>query len=260
MVSSHGTIQGYNGQVLVDDSHQVIVQAEVFGEGQDCYHLEPLIDGAKATMKAICHGEDYFEGTTLTADALYHSSKSLKKCKAEGIDAYIPDKNFRKRAPGLKVKQRHGDRGIKRLNIDDFQHDEDGDVYKCPQGNILKRRAKSMYDGVLYHQYVADEGSCEGCEVKFRCIIKGGKRKWLNVPVSRVPGNITKAMIEKIDTAHGQKIYKRRFSIVEPVFGNIRSQKRLDRFTLRGKIKVNIQWLLYCMVHNIEKIMKYATA
>ncbi|HEA67661.1 MAG TPA: IS1182 family transposase, partial [Desulfobacterales bacterium] len=48
MVSSHGTIQGYNGQVLVDDSHQVIVQAEVFGEGQDCYHLEPLIDGAKA--------------------------------------------------------------------------------------------------------------------------------------------------------------------------------------------------------------------
>jgi hypothetical protein len=26
----------------------------------------------------------------------------------------------------------------------------------------------------------------------------------------------------------------------------------LDRFTLRGKIKVNIQWMLYCMVHNIE--------
>jgi hypothetical protein len=43
--------------------------------------------------------------------------------------------------------------------------------------------------------------------------------------------------------------------IVEPVFGNIRAQKRLDRFTLRGKQKVNIQWLLYSMVHNIEKIV-----
>jgi hypothetical protein len=33
----------------------------------------------------------------------------------------------------------------------------------------------------------------------------------------------------------------------------IRTQRRMDRFTLRGKIKVNIQWMLYCMVHNIEK-------
>ncbi len=260
MVSSHGTIQGYNGQVLVDDNHQVIVQAEVFGEGQDYNHLEPLIDGAKANMKGIGHGENYFEGTTLTADALYHSLKSLKKCKAEGIEAYIPDKNYRKRDPALKVKQGPGDRGIKRLKIDDFQHDEEGDIYKCPQGNILKRRAKSIYNGVMYHQYVADKGSCEGCEVKFRCISKSGKRKWLNVPVGRVPGSLAQEMIEKIDSAHGKKIYKRRFSIVEPIFGNIRSQKRLDRFTLRGKIKVNLQWLLYCMVHNIEKITNYGTA
>jgi hypothetical protein len=260
MVSPHGTIQGYNSQALVDDKHQVIVQAEVFGEGQDYHHVEPLIDGAKATMKAIGHEEDYFEGTILTADALYHSSKSLKKCTAEGIDAYIPDKNYKKRDPDLKIKKRHGDRGIKRLAIDDFVHDEDDDVYKCPQGNILKRTAKTVDDGVLYHRYVADKGSCEGCEVKVRCIIKGGKRKWLNVPVGRVPGNPTKLMIEKIDTARGKRIYKRRFSIVEPVFGNIRSQKRLDRFTLRGKVKVNIQWLLYCMVHNIGKIMKYGTA
>jgi hypothetical protein len=29
--------------------------------------------------------------------------------------------------------------------------------------------------------------------------------------------------------------------------------KKMDRFSLRGKKKVNIQWLLYCMVHNIGK-------
>jgi len=44
------------------------------------------------------------------------------------------------------------------------------------------------------------------------------------------------------------------------VFANIRINKRLDRFTLRGKIKVNIQWLLYCLVHNIEKILNYGLA
>jgi IS5 family transposase len=41
------------------------------------------------------------------------------------------------------------------------------------------------------------------------------------------------------------------------VFANIRYLKRLDRFTLRSKVKVNIQWLLYCMVHNIGKIVNY---
>ena len=45
--------------------------------------------------------------------------------------------------------------------------------------------------------------------------------------------------------------------IVEPVFGNIRACKRMDRFTLRGHIKVNIQWMLYGLVHNIEKIMNF---
>jgi len=32
MITSHGTIQGYNGQALVDSKDQVIVYAEAFGE------------------------------------------------------------------------------------------------------------------------------------------------------------------------------------------------------------------------------------
>jgi hypothetical protein len=65
-------------------------------------------------------------------------------------------------------------------------------------------------------------------------------------------------MLEKIESDKGRKIYPQRMAIVEPVFANIRAQKRMDRFTLRVKIKVNIQWMLYCMVHNIEKISNFA--
>jgi len=43
---------------------------------------------------------------------------------------------------------------------------------------------------------------------------------------------------------------------VKPVFGYHRNHGR-DRFTLRGKIKVNIQWLLYSIVHNMGKIHVY---
>jgi hypothetical protein len=57
-----------------------------------------------------------------------------------------------------------------------------------------------------------------------------------------------------------QYLPPQRFATVEPVVANIKTQKRLNRFTLRGKVKVNIQWMLYCMVHNIEKIINFAMA
>jgi Transposase DDE domain len=64
-------------------------------------------------------------------------------------------------------------------------------------------------------------------------------------------------MKAKIDTPQGKQIYARRLANVEPVFTNIRIQKRLDRFTLRTKSKVDVQWKLFVLVHNISKIHKY---
>ena len=43
-------------------------------------------------------------------------------------------------------------------------------------------------------------------------------------------------------------------AIVEPVFANIRHNKGQDCFTLRGRHKVDTQWQLFCLVHNIEKL------
>jgi hypothetical protein len=44
--------------------------------------------------------------------------------------------------------------------------------------------------------------------------------------------------------------------LYEHCSGN-RHNKRLNRFTLRGRRKVNTQWQLYCLMHNIEKLMYY---
>jgi hypothetical protein len=41
---------------------------------------------------------------------------------------------------------------------------------------------------------------------------------------------------------------------VEPVFANLKHNTRLTSFNLRGQAKVNAQWHLYCLVHNIEKL------
>lgn len=74
------------------------------------------------------------------------------------------------------------------------------------------------------------------------------------------PGDDGKSMHPMLDGAKRNfEAIGKRLVIVEPVFGNIRAQKRMDRFTLRGQLKVRIQWLLYCIVHNVEKVSNYGT-
>jgi transposase len=261
MTTSHGTIQGYNGQALIDGKHQVIVEGEAFGWGQDQNHLEPVVTGAQENMKVIGKGDDYFKDAVLTADTAYHSGENIKRCEDEGIDAYIPDKEYRKRHPGLKVKKSSIDSRRRKFSSEDFTYDEAADEYECPMGKRLKLNTKkAKARGIFYRRYHADPRDCEMCSVRQGCIKKrgtAGKRKILMIAIESENRSYSKEMAAKIDTERGRKLYPRRVAIVEPVFANIRTQKRLDRFTLRGKIKVTIQWLLYCMVHNMEKIANF---
>jgi len=58
----------------------------------------------------------------------------------------------------------------------------------------------------------------------------------------------------KGDDVDGKRIYARRLGMVEPVFANICVHKRMHRFTLHSKRKVDVQWRLFALVHNIGKI------
>jgi len=262
MTTSHGTIQGYNAQALVDKEHQVIMHAEAFGNGQDNQHLAPMVDGAKDNLKKIGHEEDYFEDKVFTADTNYHNQSTLEKCQDEKLDAYIPDRKFRTRDKRFATQSRYQPKKGKKIVLKDFKYDEAKDCYMCPNDKILKLKVKRLIqDRNIYRRYMADAKDCSRCSLKSRCIHrKNAKRRTLDVPIGAAENNFSKAMLEKVDSDRGRKIYPQRMAIVEPVFANIRSQKRMDRFTLRGKIKVNIQWMLYCMVHNIEKVTNYATA
>jgi hypothetical protein len=68
------------------------------------------------------------------------------------------------------------------------------------------------------------------------------------------PATFIEIMKRVIDSVLGRKLYSQRMGTVEPVFGNLRYNKGLDRFTLRGLAKVDTQWHLFCLVHNIEKL------
>jgi transposase len=260
MKTAHGVIQGYNSQALIDGKHQVIIHAEAFGRGQDYAHGPPMLEGALENLQSLGHGKEYFAGKIFTADTNYHSEPNLHKCQELGLDAYIPDRFFRRRDPRYAAQRRYWPRR-KRFILEDFHYEEATDHYQCPQGNRLRRIAKKAYaDGMVRRIYVAEEQDCQSCPERLRCLTaRTGKRRYLRVPTGVELTNLSQRMAGKVDSERGRKIYPQRFAVAEPVFANIRTQKRLDRFTLRGKAKVNIQWLLYCMVHNIEKITHYGS-
>ncbi|QPN71312.1 transposase [Synechococcus sp. CBW1108] len=64
-------------------------------------------------------------------------------------------------------------------------------------------------------------------------------------------------MARKLRKKKGQKIYARRKTIAEPVFGQIKECRRLRRFLLRGLEKVNGEWLLWGATHNLNKLWRY---
>jgi hypothetical protein len=269
MPSSHGVIQGYNAQAMVDSRHQVILAAEAFSS-QDHENLAPMLAGAKKNICAIGKDETYFQGKQLTADSNYHSLKSLTVCQDEKIDAYIPDIQFRKRDPHFAEQERFKDgvHGRRRpeaksgtFTAADFSFDAGKRVYLCPQGHELTCHAHNQvnryrtYD--VYHARVQD---CATCPVKTRCLSKSTtSRRFLSVPVDTQPLNPIDAMRAKIDSEEGKRIYARRLGIVEPVFSNICVQKRMHRSTLRTKLKVDVQWRLFALVHNIGKIHTFGT-
>ena len=262
MYTAHGIIQGYNGQALVDSKHQVIIHGEAFGNSQDYEHVPPVLEGAKQNLQAIGHSEDYFKGAILTADSNYHSRTNIRRCEEEGIDAYIPDRFFRRRDPRYKPQRRYWPKRKRRFGLEAFNYDKQTDRYVCPAGKYLRLKVRKVKNtGNLYRQYVGDERDCRECALRSRCLrTKHSRYRWLYVPTGTESTNFSKQMVAKIDTERGRKLYPQRLAVIEPVFANIRVHKRLDRFTLRGKAKVNVQWLLYCMVHNMGKILNYGFA
>jgi flagellar motor switch protein FliM len=107
-------------------------------------------------------------------------------------------------------------------------------------------------------QYKAKSGDCAKCHLIDECISKrNGKThaRTLYIINRKYERNLCEEMKEKIDDPVNRELYSRRMQIIEPVFSNIVNCKGMNRFTLRTREKVNNQWQLYCIVHNMWKCM-----
>jgi len=186
---------GYTAVAAVDEKHQIIVEAQAHGVGQEQELLVPVVEALKPRVSEFRLAEDGSHAICPAGKRLYRSGKHCK------IGGYV----------AMKFKGAQRDCANCALRAQCLRH---------PQRSVVRQIA--FFTGKL--DAAAD------------------------APVE--------AMKAKIDSDLGKQMIARRFATVEPVFGNIRHNKRLNRFSLRGRRKVDGQWKLYCLVHNIEKLAK----
>jgi hypothetical protein len=274
MATSKGVIQGYTAVAAVDSQAQVIVAARAHGSGSEQSVLLPMI----RQTDHLRTGQ-----TMITADAGYHSEANLQQLCEAGIPALIADGLMRRR------DERFKDQGKYKAAPDplydkraaaartgsltdhvkflpkDYRYDAATNKCICPAGKRLySNSAHCIINGRTYRKFTGAKRDCVPCKLRDRCLRYPERTAVRQLAIfakhQNSPLRYTERMKQAIDSARGRQIYGRRMATVEPVFANLRHNKRLDRFTLRTQPKVNTQWNLYCLVHNIEKLAHHGYA
>ena len=257
----HGYIQGYNGVSIADSGNQIIVSAEVTGNSESGIFVQ-MLGNLNENMQKITGKEKPLEKSLVTGDTGFFSEKNLQEAEKMGVEVLIPDPQFRRRDPDFE--ERKNEKEKKRYTAEDFRHDKETNSYQCPGGKILQSKGKIKLRNNEGEKYQAKAGECGVCPLKGKCIIKkngGGEKKkkhgrTLYIVERKYEENLSEKMKEKIDDPAYRELYSRRQQIIEPTYSHITYCKGMNRFTLRGTEKANIQWKLYCIVHNIWKCMK----
>ena len=269
LATGKGVIQGYTGVAAVDAAHQIIVEAQAHGTGAEQELLLPVVE-ALAPVRAPT--------TLLTADAGYHSEANLAVLATDQVDALIADNQMRRRDVRFATQDHHrtaphplrdltgGRPGPRVFQPSDFTYDAAAGTCTCPAGKTLRRSGTDVVTrGFLADHFRGTKRDCGPCPLRAQCLRTPERTPTRQVAFFRgkapdTPESHTARMQRRLDTPEGRARYGRRFATVEPVFGNLRANKRLDRFTLRGRTKVDAQWKLYCLVHNIEKLAHHGYA
>jgi len=274
MTTSKGTIQGYNGIAINDDKYQIILQAQTWGAVGEQQTLQPAVEQLKQQLAALDRvtPDERLPKTTpaFTADSGFNSEENLAFMSTTGFDTYIADTQFRKRNPLFKDSETYHTekekRRLKRSNgkprkftSQDFHYDKDTQTCHCPAGNVMWRSGNNLTSNdKQYTRFAGYLKDCQACPLQANCMRKpptdrGRQVQFIN-DESREQLNYGDKMKIKIDSPIGRRQYGKRLGCIEPVFGNITTNKGMNKLTLRGQTKVNGQWQMYCLVHNIEKL------
>jgi transposase len=241
--SDHVKKYSYNPQVAVDSSYGIIISSDVTSEATDRDNLQPQIKQVEENVGQLP------EGTKITADNGYYSSKNLKFLLTKGLDGYIPDLDESIRMKGKEVK----DGGP--FSKEEFMYDPEGDFYICPNDQKLTFRYEYLDINVNRNVRKYWGNSCKQCSDMKSCTknFREGRviKDYEGMELERLK------MKEKMSTEYGRHIYHVRKKVVERIFGHIKANLGFREFLLRGRNGAKIEFNLACIASNLRRIWNY---
>lgn len=232
----------YNPQITADSSYGIIISNDVSSEIRDIDQLGPQIKQVEENIEAIK------EGTKVSADNGYSSSKNLKFLKEKGIDGYIPDE---KTASKLKNKVRPE----KPFGKENFDYDPIEDCFICPNGSkltfrfeyvdITKKRNVRIYKGT----------QCKQCPDRKKC--SKNSRDGKVIKDFEGMEKERRDMASKMLSREGALIYQTRKKVVECIFGHLKRNLGFREFLLRGIKGAKIEFNLACIASNLRRMWNF---
>lgn len=234
MKTREGVRPSYNVQTAVDVDSQVALGWDVIDKADDHGQLLPLIDQVE-------NNTGFSPGTVL-ADAGYSDEQTLRGLDERGQDALLNSVD----AP----RQRGGD---PEFAAEKFVYEEGRDCYLCPAGRELHINGEYRCGSGCYRMYRAT--GCQTCPFYRRCVPSGRKSRQVSVSVI---AHLRKAMRQRLSSPEGRKLYSRRMSTIEPVFGHLKHNLGFRRFLLRGLNGAKAETALILTAYNLRKWVKMA--
>lgn len=225
----HGVQQAYNPQIAVDEKHGLIVGVTLTNSPIDIGQLIPTLKHVKRVTGRFPE--------KITADTGYFSADNIRFCIEKEIDAYI-------------ATSREGKKEGNPFDKTNFSYNPEKDLYVCPQGKELPLYTTTSRKGKINWIYQGHD--CLNCSCQAQCVkSKYGIRK-----VTRtVDDPILEAMRTKVQSEAGQKVYRKRKCIAEPVWGQIKAIQGFRQFSFRGLVANTGEFFLVSIAHNLRKIL-----
>lgn len=180
------------------------------------------------------------------ADGGYGSEENYDYLESAKVGPYIKYNSFH-REQTRKYRQNP-------FLADNLVYDEQKDEFICPAGKQLiyqetsQRRTENGYLTEKRHYECED---CYGCALREQCTRAVGNRR---IQISFRLEEMKKRASDNLHSEEGQRLRSRRGVEVESVFGRLKWNWGFRRFLLRGKEKVEIEWGLLCIAHNMTKM------
>lgn len=141
----------------------------------------------------------------------------------------------------------------------DFIYYSETDSFECPAGKklhfnrIKKNITENGYHNTLREYECVD---CAGCKLAENCKKSTGNKILNYNPQSEYYRAQART---NLTSEEGKKLRIQRNTEPESVFADIKWNQEFDRFYLKGKGKVNIEWGLISIAHNFKKIVKLSS-